>query len=120
MFSNILYILIGLLVTAVIYYAFVSDWLQDKFENFSERKLTSSNINKIARVKLVSEDAKDIEKFITANAGFLSNEMVGHLISRIEYLQDCSALKANDIDLKNRIDSSTIKQEVKANGQTRP
>lgn len=59
-------ILIG--VAVVVYYVFLSDWLSRRHFNSVENKDKISSLEKIALIKLVSGNPKDIEAFITSNA----------------------------------------------------
>ena len=96
-------ILITAVVVVVLYYVFLSDWVENMRSNSKESKAKTSNIEKIAQVKLVSADGKGIETFITENAQYLSDEMVKKLVARIEYLNADKVIAADEI-LKQRIE----------------
>lgn len=104
MFQLLLGILGALSLAYMVYQIFFSESIQEKFEIKRNYQLKHDNVAKIARVKLVSDDRKDIEKFITENAQYLSNEMVEQLVNRIELIKNDQVISA-DTDLKRRIDA---------------
>ena len=108
MFDDIVGFLIflGLGVVAACAYHFLGDWWDIK--QAERTKLNS--LNKIAQVKLVSDDKKDIAQFITLNAPFLSISMVKQLVSRIELLKADDVIN-NDDNLKQRIDDLSNEEE---------
>lgn len=71
------------------------------WRKFLSQKETFSITNKFAKVKELSDDAKDIEKFIMANAAFLSESSVIRLIARIDSLKNDRVIM--DDNLKKRI-----------------
>lgn len=100
--SSIFEFLIFVGAVALIYYVFVSDWWGAKRLKFRESKGKIGSIEKIALVKLVSDDKKDIEKFVTDNAAYLSDQMVKKLVARIESLKIDDVIR-DDENLKKRI-----------------
>lgn len=88
MLEHIIEIIFAVGMVVLLYEVFISDSISDRWKAFRTRKEKTSDADKIARVKLVSEDAKDIEKFINSNAHDLSDEMVTKLVTRIESLHD--------------------------------
>lgn len=94
----------------VLYQIFLSDWVDEKRSNWKESKEKHSSIDKIAQVKLVSDDAKGIEKFVTTNAQYLSDQMVKKLVLRIEEIKAGSIIAADDI-LKARISELQLEED---------
>jgi len=98
-------LLSGLIVITVgwgLYLAFLSEWVDRKLHQFGEYRTKSTNADKIAMVKQVSDDAKGIEQFVTQNAEYLSKAMVQKLVNRIETLRYDSSIADDDV-LKKRI-----------------
>jgi hypothetical protein len=85
------------------YQMFVSDWLEDKLARWRDSRTAGNSINKIAQVKLVSDDAKGIEKFVSDNAQYLSTQTVQKLVGRIEDIKAGSYIAADDT-LRARIE----------------
>ncbi len=81
----------------VLYQIFLSDWVDDKRASWKDSREKHSSIDKIAQVKLVSDDAKGIEKFVTTNAQYLSDQMVKRLVARIEEIKAGSVIAADDL-----------------------
>jgi hypothetical protein len=102
LFSSIFELLMFLGAAALIYYIFISDWWRAQRAKHRETYSKSSNVEKIAQVKLVSDSRKDIEQFVTDNAQYLSNPMVAKLVARIESLKIDDVILADD-NLKKRI-----------------
>lgn len=94
----------GLLVLVTIYDVFFGDVIANKLRLKKKTASTKSNIEKLARVKSISDDPKDIEKFITDNTQYLSPELVELLVCRIELLKADKVID-NDNVLKTRIDA---------------
>ena len=99
----VLEFLLAAVIGVIIWDVFLSDLLRNRIVNFSERRTSISNADKIARVKLVSDAAKGIEKFITDNASLLSDAMVQQLVARIEAIKNDKVIDADTL-LKSRID----------------
>lgn len=87
----------------LIYQIFLSDYIKAKRLESKNLKDKYASLDKIAQVKLVSDDAKDIEKFITDNAQYLSDETVKQLVARIEMIKADQVINADTI-LKKRIE----------------
>jgi hypothetical protein len=102
--SSLLEFLLFIGIVVIIYNTFVSDWWDARRMKMSESKTKLSSIDKIAQVKLVSDDKKDIEQFVTTNAQYLSDPMVKRLVARLEELKVDSVI-INDELLKKRIDN---------------
>lgn len=117
MFTEIIEFILFIGIGATIYYTFVSDWWGARHARFKESKILSSNIGKIAQVKLVSDDKKDIEQFITENATYLTDQMVDKLVARIESLKVDDVI-INDDRLKKRIVGLPIQEEEEENAKT--
>lgn len=104
--SVIFEIVTTLVVIYFVYELFLSDFFEAQIESFRQHKLTASNFDKIAKIKLVSDDPKEIEKFITDHAQFLSDVIVQLLVNRIAELKADKAIDNENIKLKNQIDAS--------------
>ena len=113
LFITALELVAGIAGLVLVYHVFLSDYVKERREKSNENKAKLNSMNKIACLKLVSNDAKDIEKFIEANAQFLSAEVVNKLVSRIEYLNADKAI-SDDNNLKTRIDAlnPALEQEL--------
>lgn len=70
------------IISILLYQVFISE----KIEAYKERRAQSTSADKIARLKLLSDDPKEIEKFIVANAADLSNVSMNQLLARLETL----------------------------------
>lgn len=103
MFGMAVQIIIGLAVLIFLYQVFLSDLIGDKMKENRELREHLDSLDKIARVKLTSDDPKEIEKFITDNAKSLSDQTVGALVSRIEQIKDDRVIKGDA--LKHQIES---------------
>ena len=90
-------------IAVVIYQIFLSDWIAAKRMQWKEARSKTDSINKIAQVKLVSDDAKSIEGFVTNNAQYLSDQMVKKLVARIESIRADNVISADSELLKARI-----------------
>lgn len=99
----------------VLYQIFLSDWIAAKREQWKEARSKADSIDKIAQVKLVSDDAKGIEKFVTNNAQYLSDQMVKKLVARIEAIKVDGVISADEI-LKTRIAELEPEEEVETTG----
>lgn|SRR6185369_287018 len=104
LFSSIIEFLFVVGLAVVVYQVFLSDWVRARRLQVKESQVKFDSIDKIAQVKLVSDDAKDIEDFITKNAQYLSNEVVKRLVDRIEAIKTDQIISADTI-LKKRIDA---------------
>jgi len=102
--SSAMPILIGLALAYMLFSIFFSDAIKEKMASNEAIKVKQSSLDKIARVKMVSEDPKDIEKFITDNAQYLSEGMVAGLVGRIEMIRT-DRIISDDNMLKKRIDA---------------
>ena len=70
-------------ISIVIFYQI---FISDKIQVWWNGRAESTSADKIARLKMLSDDSKDIEKFIIANAATLSNESMNQLLARLETL----------------------------------
>lgn len=77
--------LLGL--TVITYQIFLSDYINNKIKTYKDKNNNKDVATKIARVKLISDDPKDIEKFIITNAQYLSDDLVKKLVERIEIIK---------------------------------
>lgn len=98
-------ILIAVVAVVCLYQVFLSDWIENMRSNSKESKSKTSNLEKIAQVKLVSDNTKGIETFIIENAQYLSDQMVKKLVARIEYLNADKVIAANENTLSQQIES---------------
>ncbi len=111
LFSSIFEFLFFVAAIAVVYQIFLSDWVDEKRNKHKESKGKANSVDKLARVKLVSDDPKDIEKFVTDNTQYLSDQMVSNLVARIEYLKADKVITADEV-LKQRIEELEPTEEV--------
>jgi hypothetical protein len=116
LFSSIVELVIFVGVAYAVYQIFLSDWVKAHRAQVEERKGKFGSLEKIALVKLVSEDPKDIEQFITTNAAYLSNDTVQKLVARIEALHTDKVISADDI-LKSRFEDLAAHQEAEAEAE---
>lgn len=110
LFSSIFEFLLFVGALVVIYQVFLSDWISSKRQVTQESKGKLGAVEKIAQIKLVSDDAKDIEKFVTDNAAYLSMDMVTKLAARIDSLHIDSVIR--DDDLNKRIAALPQPEEI--------
>jgi len=114
--SSIVELLIFIGIATVIYQVFLSDWVKAFRAQNAEKHSKYSNVEKIALVKLVSEDPKDIEQFITNNATYLSDATVQKLVARIEAIQTDRIISADDLT-KRRFEDLDIKHQQEAEAE---
>jgi alpha-N-acetylglucosamine transferase len=112
LFSAVIEFLFFVGACVLIYQVFLSDWLQGIRAANKERNSAKESANKIAQVKLVADDPKDIEKFISTNAQYLSEETVKKLVERIEMIK-CDRIIYED-SLKKRVDDLAAHSVVEA------
>jgi predicted oxidoreductase len=98
------------LLAVIVYQVLLSDILKNLRAKNAERSSAKENSGKIALVKMVSDDPKDIEKFISANAQYLSDETVKKLVERIEMIK-CDRI-INEDSVKKRIDVLDIQEQA--------
>lgn len=108
--SSIVEFLFFIAIAVVVYQVFIAEWVDTRRNAIKQKQSQHDSIDKIAQVKLVSDDAKDIEKFITSNAEHISNEMVARLVDRIETIKTDQYINADSI-LKKRIDDLVQPEE---------
>ena len=104
LFSVLVQVGIAVGVAVMLYQIFISDWIKAKRLEVKNAKSKYESLEKIAQVKMVSDEPKDIEKFITENAQYLSAEVVAKLVSRIEMIKTDRVIDADTL-LKKRIDA---------------
>ena len=81
-------IIISIITFAVlIYWAFFSDAIRDKNNKKKKKEVDIENIKKISLIKMVSDDKKEIENFITTNVEILPNDIIVKLVERIEVIK---------------------------------
>lgn len=101
LFMSFLEFCLFVFAVVVVYQIFLSDWIGAMRAQWKEARSKNDSIDKIAQVKLVSDDAKGIEQFVTNNAQYLSDQMVKRLVARIEDIRAGSVISADEI-LKTR------------------
>jgi hypothetical protein len=111
--SSVIELVIFVGVALMIYQVFLSDWVKDFRAQNAEKHSKYSNVEKLAKVKLVSEDPKDIEQFITNNATYLSDATVNLLVARIDAIRTDKIISADDI-LKTRFEDLDVKMQQQA------
>ena len=103
LFASAFEFLLFVAAIVIVYQIFLSDWIYEKRNKRKESKGKASSVDKLGKVKLVSDDPKDIEMFVTDNAQYLSDQMVTKLVARIEYLKADKVITADEV-LKQRIE----------------
>ncbi len=112
LFASFMEFCLFVFAVVVVYQIFLSDWISAKRAQWKEVKGKAASIDKIAQVKLVSDDAKGIEQFVTNNAQYLSDPMVKKLVARIEDIRAGSVISADEI-LKTRfVEFQSQEEEV--------
>lgn len=84
----------------VFYNIFISSYVNEWIYKNNKAKTIKQNANKMALLKLISNDAKDIEKFITANTQFLSDDLVKKLVARVEIINCDRIIYLDSVDSK--------------------
>lgn len=115
LFASLMEFVLFVFAVVVVYQIFLSDWIAAKRAQWKESREKNNSIDKIAQVKLVSDDAKGIEKFVTNNAQYLSDQMVKKLVARIESIKVDGVISADEI-LKTRIAELEPEEEVETTG----
>ncbi len=113
LFASLMEFALFVFAVVVVYQIFLSDWIAAKRAQWKEARNKSDSIDKIAQVKLVSDDAKGIEKFVTNNAQYLSDQMVKKLVARIESIRVDGVISADEI-LKTRFAELHPEEEEEA------
>lgn len=116
LFASVFEFLLFVGALVIVYQVFLGDWIAAKRAQWREVKGKADSIDKIAQVKLVSGDVKDIEQFVTNNAQYLSLPMVKQLVARIESLQVDQVIATDEL-LKNRI-ANLQSEEEEENAET--
>lgn len=106
LFSFLIEIVFATLIGVVVYQIFLSDFIKNRKLNREEKEAKVTAISKIAYLKLISNDSKEIENFVNNNAANLSEELVKKLVDRIEILRTDKLLEESDAK-RFRFDSST-------------
>jgi len=107
--DQIVVIVVATLLLYFVYDFYLSDLIKDKLDKSRTKKLTIDKFEKIAQIKLISDDSKEIEKFICDNTEHLSTETVQKLVDRMEVIKS-DRIIGND-SLKTRIDSLVENEE---------
>jgi hypothetical protein len=103
MLDHVALVVIGSLVLYLFYQTFITDMIANKIKVLKERSANKTTAEKVAQVKMLSDDPKDIEKFITNNAKYLSDGIVKQLVARIDLIK-CDRVIAED-SIRKRIAS---------------
>jgi len=111
LFASIMELLFGVAIFAIVYHIFFADWFRNKKLERQRRADAATSTEKIAQLKLISDDPRDIENFITTYAAGISTEMVTKLVERIEVLKTDNVIDADTI-LKRRIDALGPQEEL--------
>lgn len=114
--SSVVELLIFVGVTVMVYQIFLSDWVKAWRSQNAEKHSKYSNVEKIALVKLVSNDPKDIEQFITNNATYLSDVTVQKLVARIDAIRTDNIISADDV-LKARFEDLNVRAQQEAEAE---
>jgi hypothetical protein len=104
--------LFTVVVSIILYQVFIEDDVKSFIRRRTSRKANITAAEKIAKVKAVSDDIKDIETFIARNADNLSNDIIDILVARIEEIRAENII--GEDSLKQRIADITIKEELNA------
>ena len=123
---NYLIEMVGAVIgSALLYQLLLSDFVEEKYKKWKDNKNIGSSANKIAQIKIISDDIKGIEKFVTDNAQYLSDQTVKKLVGRIEEIKAGDVIAADDL-LKVRINNLSIPdtvaapvEDVESNGATK-
>lgn len=97
-------------VSVLLYQIFLSDFIKAKRLEVKNAKSKYDSLDKIAQVKLVSDDRKDIERFITENAQYLSAEMVKKLVERIDMIKNDHIIETDTL-LKKKFEELEESEE---------
>lgn len=103
----------AVLIVLIVYQMFISDTIQDLLSQSKANSAEKNAVQKITQVKLISDNAKDIEKFIVDNAAHLSNDDVKKLVARMEIIKADKVIDTDAV-LKSRIDSLEMFEEAPA------
>jgi hypothetical protein len=109
--ASLVEFLFGVAILAIVYQIFFADWFKAKKLKRQQQVDQSTSMEKIAQLKLIADDPKEIENFITSNAAGLSTEMVARLVARIEILKNDQVIDTDTI-LKRRIDALKTQEEI--------
>lgn len=101
---------VGIVILA--YQVFISDKIKNWKNNRSKRIEATNSAEKIAQVKLLSDDRKEIELFIEKNATYLSNNIVKKLVDRLEYLKAEHVIEEDDLKKRVQVILPAVEQLV--------
>jgi hypothetical protein len=96
----VFFLIMGGLLVFALWHIFASDYVTSIRRQYSENKSIKDKTAKIARVKLVSDDRKEIEKFVSDNATYLSDETVRLLVARIEAIKNDRIIADDDLKVR--------------------
>lgn len=112
--------IVALVTLVIIYQTFLADWFDNKAEAKKAKATKLNSVTKMAMIKMVSDDPKEIEIFVSNNVEYLSDQTVQQFVDRIETLKADSVIKLCDNVLKQKIEDISDqdkqeKQEKKVN-----
>lgn len=117
LFASFLELCLFVFGVVVVYQIFLSDYIGHLRAGWKEAKSKNNSVDKIAQVKLVSDDPKGIEQFVTDNAQYLSDQMVKQLVARIESLKVDQVITEDEV-LKKRIAALPQPEEEEEDAET--
>lgn len=82
----------------------------DKYNKSIKNKDEVIAVERLARVKMLSDSAKDIENFISQNVKLISDQTMNELVSRLESIKSDKIIEGDN--LKSRIDSLSTEETV--------
>ena len=91
-FNILMEAIIVIIFAIVCYQIFLSDIVNSNVQARKERAIKIACAEKIFHLKIISNNTKDIEAFITSSATDLSEDKVKQLVRRVEYLNADKAL----------------------------
>jgi predicted Zn-dependent peptidase len=107
----ILLSLLVLITSVIIYQTFLADWFDNKAEAKKTKATKLNSVTKMAMIKMVSDDPKEIENFVSNNVEYLSDQTVQQFVDRIESLKADSVIKLCDNVLKQKIEDVSVQDE---------
>lgn len=110
LFASIVEFLFFVGVAVLLYQVLLSDFIKAKRLEVKNTKSKYDSLDKIAQVKLVSDDRKDIERFITENAQYLSVDTVKRLVERIDMIKNDHIIETDTL-LKKRFEELESQEE---------
>ena len=100
------------IAVVVLYKVFLAGFIHNKLYKIKCNKQKKSESDKLAYLKLISDNYKEIESFVSFNANYLSEDMVKKLVNRIEYLKADLFIKKEEYSLLNQNKKISSFQEI--------